>query len=467
MTAPAIAPNATTNILDTIVAEHENTRGTTHERTLTPAEQAARDLLDQATEAHDRNVKALTERVAAIKNAKLDAVADTRALTAVAVPAGDNHPAQVIVQAPNGLRMRLSDVAHDQLATHCKIDRRYYDRMQAGAPDLLATNLNWWLTNTPAERLLRMLRPDAYATETRREMASLETAVTLRGFMGKGYRTIDDADLVDAVLPSMIAHGAKLADFSIDDRRMVAKFFTTPRDVLAIKQAYADKYGIPVADVGRHLTVNGQDISWVNETLSTGLVIRHSEVGFASLSASFVTRIMKCLNDYVAENAIAIRHVGGKNGKAEDMDVRYVSDAAQALDNAALLARVQDTIALELSDDKQTTRALSVLGAKVERVAVPAAMPLFEFVGNVGSSLGLTLDETELLKEETTRAIIEEGGPVKFAFVQGITAVARQMTDYDRRLDVERTGFALLTDEASALLALGRNAEKRAKARAN
>jgi len=283
--------------------------------------------------------------------------------------------------------------------------------------------------------------------------------------LGKTYRMIDDADLVDAIVPTLINRGAKLAEFSIDERRLHAKFLTGARDVQAIKLAYAEKYHVDVAQVGRHLHIDGKDISWVNEMVATGVVIRHSEIGFASIGASFFTRIIKCLNDYTSESAVALRHVGGKNGTADDGDVRLISGATQALEDAALLGRVEDAIQHALSDGEQAKHAIALIAGKTDVVERPKDEPLFEFVGALGTGLGLTQQETESLKEETLKATMEEGGETRFAFAQGLTAVAREMTDYDRRLAFEREGFALLEGEAGDLFKLAKDGEaKQAKA---
>lgn len=413
---------------------------------------------EQLQETHQRNVAALTGRVGMIKAAKVDAVASTRALRAVAIASGDNHPAQVLIQAPGELSMQIGPVAHDQFANVLKIDKRYYDRMKAEAAPLLAQNINWWFENTPAERLLRMLRPAAFSELEQAEMASVGAQLRLRGVLGKGYRTIDDSDLVESILPQLIERGATLQEFSIDERRLHAAFYTRYQDVNTIRSNYAAKQGKSVEEIE---AAHGWPMG-VNEVVAAGVVIRHSEVGFASLGASFVMKVLKCLNRMVADSEVSIRHVGGKNGSAEE-DVRYLSEATSALENAALLGRVQDSVTAALSDDKMLRNFTRLLSAKVEPVARPAAQPLFEFVGNMGANLGLSQGETELLKQETASSVAEERGEVRFAFVQGITAVARQMTDYDRRLELERTGFQLLQDESSALLKLGRDAEKRAK----
>lgn len=441
----------------------------TNASTITPEATA-----EEMQAVHDENVRALTARVTAIKESKVDAVADTRALTADVIEAGDNHPAQVLLSLPNGMRAQIGEVAHQQFSQRLNITKTYYDRMVTEAPALLAQNLNYWFRNTPEDRLLRFLRPAAYSPEDQRVMASTGATLRLRGVLGKGYRTIDDADLVAAILPTLIERGATLQEFSIDERRLHAAFYTPARDIAAIREAHAAKLGITVAQLdesfapvrnGRLSDAFSTQGMRVGEMIASGVTIRHSEVGFASLGASFVQKVLKCLNRMVEENAIAIRHVGGKNGAADE-DVRFISDATQVLDNAALLSRVQDTISAQFSDEKVVERASRVLWAKATIVNRPEA-PLFEFVGNIGTNLGFNEAQIDDLKAETQKSVIEEGGEVKFAFVQGITAVARKMTDYDRRLEVERAGFQLLNDDAGALVKLGRDAERNALKRRN
>ena len=423
---------------------------------------------------HARNLNALEERVRLIKTAKADAVANTRSLIPVAIAGNDAAPAQVVLDVPGGLgvgqdlRFQVGDVAHEQLRQLFYVDAAYYKRLlePENAP-LLAQNLAWWMTKTPADRLLRALRPEALPEVERRIMAGLGAHLRLRGVLGKGYRTIDDADLVAAIVPDIVAQGGRLTEFSIDERRLHAKFFGPGRSVQDLRREYAAKYNLTEDQVAHHaqVTVKGKkiDVSFVDEALAMGVVIRHSEVGFASLGVSFVERVCKCLNDMVEEKAVAIVHRGGKNGVAGDDDIRFLTDGTRALEDAALLSRVRDTVVEQFGEVKQIERANRVAFAKIEDVGRPAEVPLFQFVGNIGANLGLNQREVEILKEETGKSVMEEGGEKRFAFIQGLTAVAREMTDYDRRLEVEGTAFKLLNDDAELLVKLARDPGERAR----
>jgi hypothetical protein len=87
--------------------------------------------------------------------------------------------------------------------------------------------------------------------------------------------------------------------------------------------------------------------------------------------------------------------------------------------------------------------------------------PTFEFLGRVGAQLDLTDKEQEVLFEEVTRARVDEGGLTQFALTQGVTALARQSDSYDRRTELERAGWTILTSDTTKLLAAGRDASKR------
>jgi hypothetical protein len=51
----------------------------------------------------------------------------------------------------------ITNHAHGQLAEHLGIPKKYYERMRAEQPELLATNINTWLVATPERRLVRTL----------------------------------------------------------------------------------------------------------------------------------------------------------------------------------------------------------------------------------------------------------------------------------------------------------------------
>ena len=49
-------------------------------------------------------------------------------------------------------------LAHSQIGARTNIPAKYYDRMLADAPDLLAANVNRWFRQNPEKRMFRTLR---------------------------------------------------------------------------------------------------------------------------------------------------------------------------------------------------------------------------------------------------------------------------------------------------------------------
>lgn len=413
----------------------------------------------------------LSAAVMAYKNAKRDAVADTRRFAVeptAELPEGDKVPEQWRVQlvGPGGLRATLNDVAHDQLATQLNVPKTLYRRLLGAHPDLLAGLVTPLMHREPATRLFRFLTP---VTEEDAQRAVVTGAqMHARGILGPTYRPIDNAELLALVLPVMEAHGAYLRDFALDDRRMHAKFLTVEQSVQAIRERHALKHGLDPARVEArhgHVTVGGRDIAWVDEVVRAGAYLRNSEVGHSSLSVSAVWEILKCLNGMIAAAEAKQRHVGKRRvAGLDDDDLSFLSADAQLLDNASVMARVRDALVAALDERKQVANGELLLAAKAENIVRPPDEPLFQFVENIGSAIGLNESEVATMRDEARDAVRVEGGESRFAIVQSLTATARQMTDYDRRTEYERLGFSWLEDDASALVKL---AAEGAKARRN
>src|SRR5215469_3822322 len=82
---------------------------------------------------------------------KRDFVASTAVIKVNAVEGG------VQFEIGNRGEFPISEIAHDQIADHTGIPKKYYDRMRSEAPDLLANNVNRWFNKYPAVRMSRTL----------------------------------------------------------------------------------------------------------------------------------------------------------------------------------------------------------------------------------------------------------------------------------------------------------------------
>ena len=69
------------------------------------------------------------------------------------------------------------------LVAQPEFDKRYYDRMRSEAPELLGDNIRHWFQKYPAPRMIRTLDGGN------------------RAFLSNSYRTLENEDLAEAVLP--------------------------------------------------------------------------------------------------------------------------------------------------------------------------------------------------------------------------------------------------------------------------
>ncbi len=153
---------------------------------------AGRSLVELATE---------IERQA---ESKRDYIADTRSMDV------DIRCGNIPVLTLNGGVYQLNGIAHDQIGAHTGIPAKYYDKMLAEQPALLASNVNTWFNHQPAKRMVRTLDG------------------TARAFLSNKYRRIDNQEIAEAVLPIISGmSGATVESCEITERRMYIKVLYT------------------------------------------------------------------------------------------------------------------------------------------------------------------------------------------------------------------------------------------------
>ena len=114
------------------------------------------------------------------RNSRADFIANTRQLQFKT----ENNESRIIFKSGNKtLVFGINQLTHQQIASRLGIPLKYYQRMQAEAPALLDENVNNWLEQTPARRMLRAMDGN------------------IRAFLSDRYRRLDNLELCAAVLP--------------------------------------------------------------------------------------------------------------------------------------------------------------------------------------------------------------------------------------------------------------------------
>jgi len=340
------------------------------------------DLADELTRQRDR---------------KQDYIADTRSVEAV--PHDD------------GITLALDDVgsfgitpyAHRQLGDKLKVPARYYDRMLAEAPELLATNVNHWLRADPTRRMVRTLDGSA------------------RAFLSDRYRPLDNFDLAAAALPVLSDTRAEVASCEVTPTKFYLK---------AILPSVSEEIGPP-------------NVSWAwgegnysVDVVQPGIVISNSEVGAGALSIVPAIHTVRCTNLTVwNEGQMRKLHLGRHNGRSADSDAdvwKYMSDDSKRLSDAAVWSQVRDLVRASLKGDVftdivqelRTSRGNRIEGNPVKAVEV------------VGQSYGLNEDEQQGVLAHLTRG----GELTQYGLSNAITRQAEDIEDYDRASELEVMG---------------------------
>ena len=292
-------------------------------------------------------------------------------------------------------RFPLTDHAHGQIADRVGIPKRYYDRMKADAPALLADNVNHWFQETPERRMIRTLDGQA------------------RAFLSDRYHRIDNERIADAVLPVLVAdcgHGAVVSCCITDSKLYLQALF--PRLEGEVKT------GDPVQG---------------------GVIISNGEIGNGALDIRPMIYRLVCTNGlitgHVAEDARLRRnHIGRRVETGEDYSV-YGDDTLQA-DDRALTLKIRDSIRA-LAQPQLFNRILAELRQATQQQ--PVSNPIAA-VSELGKSYSIAQGE----RDSILMNLIRGADYSKWGLVNAITETANEHPSYDRAVELQALGGRVL-----------------------
>ena len=191
----------------------------------------------------------------------------------------------------------LTDLAEEQLASRLGIPKKYYDKMKAEAPSLLATNANHWFCKGTDKYMVR----------------TLDNKV--RGFLSSRFRPLDNFDLAEVVLPELNKVGLNVVSCEVTDRRMYLK-------------AVTDKI---TAEITK------------GDVVQAGIVVSNSEVGCGSVKIEPMIYRLVCSNGMIADdNSLRKYHVGRGDNEG-DLREYFKTETRQA-DDKAFWMKVRDIV---------------------------------------------------------------------------------------------------------------------------
>lgn len=369
-----------------------------------------------------KSIVELAEELQRQSKAKKDFVADTRHVEMVMV-GGDNatpdlyqdvaarmldaepQPARPVLDIKGAGFFEVDRHAHRQIGERLGVPARYYDKMMSNAPELLLSNVNHWLQNEPERRMVRTMDGRA------------------RAFLSDRYRPLDNYDLAEAVLPSLVDSGANIESCEITDSRMYIKA-VCPDITAEIAPAGVTNYTWGKG----HIPV---------DVVQPGLVITNSEIGMGALTVQPAIHTVRCTNLAVfREEGTRKAHLGRALGSGEQGVEQFYTDETMQLTQAAIWAQVRDLTAAALSGkvfEDLVTKLREARGAAIEGDPIKAVEVLTK---------QQRLPESE--HNGILRHLLAGGEMSKYGLHDAITRFSQDVDDYDRATELEQLGATVI-----------------------
>lgn len=315
---------------------------------------------------------------------KRDFIADTRELhmtDGLQVLIGGSGAARAEAGQPGGYEATTH--AHHQIAERAGIPTKYYDRMRAEAPQLLARNVNHWWDTNPERRMVRTLDGRA------------------RAFLSSKFRPLDNFDLMEAILPALLQGGCRVESCEVTEARLYLK---------VVSERITDQVS-------------------VGEIVQGGLSISNGETGCGALNIELLLWELRCKNGMIASRLARKAHLG--RAQTDVSAVELWTDKTRQITDAAFWAQVRDTVRGSLQDE--SFRA--VLDGVKRAAGQPFANPV-KAVEVLAKVAGLTEAEGGgILKH------LAEGGEMhRWGLARAVTRYAQDVESYDRATELERLG---------------------------
>lgn len=304
----------------------------------------------------------------------------------------------------------INAIGHVQLAETVDIPKKYYDRMLAEDPALLAENVNTWFKLHSQKRLFRTLDGK------------------LRAVRSDKFRTdMEYEDLAAAVLPVLMQMDVAIMSYELTETRLYMKVVS--KEVERQLEARGGHFGD-----GKHNIVR---------VVSPAITISDSEVGFGSASVMVGVYDSFCSNlATFGERSMRKYHVGAKHELAAGVDYALLSDDTKQKTATATIAQISDVVKSAFDRSK-----FDILCDKIEETtAQKITGDVVETVKMASTRLGLNEEEGK----GVLRHLIEGGDLTRFGLYNAITRQAQDVADYDRATELEQAGAKIIELPASA-----------------
>ena len=283
-----------------------------------------------------------------------------------------------------------TDLFHRQVASSLNIPAKYYDLMQAEKPDLLAENVNAWMTTRDQNYMLRTMDG------------------TARALLSDRYRRIDNLEVAGAILPLFAGmDGVEVMSCEVTESRLYLKV------------------------VNHRL-----EMACVGDRVQAGVVLSNSEVGLGAVSVQPLIYTLACANGMIV-NSLGERktHVGRAAKGLEGFEM--ISDETAEAEDKAFMLRLRD-ITMAAIDEVKFGMVVDTLAASADAKITGRVQDVVELTGK---EYGLNQGE----QDGVLKYLIEGGDLSLYGLSNAVTRYSQDVESYDRATSLEGLGWQIAT----------------------
>lgn len=341
---------------------------------------------------------ALATEIERRRNAKSDFIAPASHLTVAVDQVGTPT-----LKLGNTGNFDINSIAHEQLADYAGIPMPYYRRMLADDPQLLADNINRWLRDKAESKDRRMIR-------------TLDNSV--RAVLSDKYRTLENEDMAEAVLPVLQERDLLIMSCDITDSRLYIK---------AVDRSIEQH--VPT---GKKM---GDGSHTIFDVICPAITISNSEVGRGSLMIESGVFTKACTNLATFGASMRKYHTGARAEISDDV-FALLSDKTRRLTDAALWAQARDLVAAAFDKAKFEATAARLAEATEDKIKADVV----EVIERLGRKTGLADGE----RKGVLHHLIEGGDLTRYGLHSAVTRFSQDVENYDRATELERIGARVI-----------------------
>ena len=318
-------------------------------------------------------------------------------------------PAQSLMLQPDGTTFQMrhlntgateafgtTDLFHRQVGSALNIPAKYYDMMRAQKPELLAENVNTWLSDRDQSYMVRSMDYGA--------------GRVARALLSDRYRRIDNLEVATAVLPLFAGkEEMEVVSCEVTESRLAIKIVNHKLEMAVVPGDY----------------------------VQAGVVISNSEVGLGAVSVQplvyhLVCSNGLCVNDFGERRA----HVGRAAKAVEDSFNLYTDETLEAEDKAFML-KLRDTTLAAIEE----ARFAQIVGRLQETTHARITGRVQDVIELTGKAYNISQPE----QDSILNYLIAGGDLSLYGLTNAITRASQDVESYDRATVLEGIGWQVAT----------------------